>query len=252
MLPSAPGMSRSRELGAFLRSRRARLRPEDVGLGGWGQRRVPGLRREEVAQLANVGVTWYTWLEQGRDVHPSDGVLHAIADALQLDSREREHMFTLARGPERRLQVGREALARYGLDDLVAGFESTPAYAISARFDVLAHNRLATLLLGDLGSGADGPVNLMRLAFTAPAWRELIVDWEQEAATHVAMYRAAMTVHLDDPEWIDLPDELQRSSADFARYWSLRDVAGPERRLQAVPPPGGRRDDTREHLAAGR
>src|ERR1700751_398903 len=91
---------RRRELGAFLRSRRARPRPAEVGLADWGVRRVPGLRREEVAQLANVGLTWYTWLEQGRQARPSASVLTAIADALRLDTHEREHLFALARDPE--------------------------------------------------------------------------------------------------------------------------------------------------------
>jgi hypothetical protein len=114
----------------------------------------------------------------------------------------------------------------------VQGFEPWPAYAISSRFDVLAHNRAAGLLFGDLGPGQSGPANMMRLGFTEPAWRELIVDWEQEAARHVAMYRAAMTLHFGDPAWTELPDELARRSPDFARYWSRSDVTGPERRVK--------------------
>jgi transcriptional regulator with XRE-family HTH domain len=234
--PPAPGrlagIERRRELGAFLRSRRARLRPEDVGLGDWGIRRVPGLRREEVAQLANVGLTWYTWLEQGRDVHPSDAVVNAISDALRLDVYEREHLFSLVRDQNEPERPGRRTLGASELTQLVGGFEPVPAYAISPRFDVLAHNRVAALLLGDLGPGLPAPVNMMRLAFTDPAWRDLIVDWEDEAARHVAMYRAAMTLHLDDPAWTELPDELARRSVEFARYWSRSDVAGPERRLK--------------------
>jgi hypothetical protein len=185
-----------------------------------------------VAQLANVGLTWYTWLEQGREVHPSDGVLDAIADALRLDTYEREHLHALVR-PLRDERGGGQSFARPpALDELVKGFEPAPAYAISARFDVLAHNRAAGLLLGDLEPGPSGPVNLMRIAFTDPAWRELIVDWNQEAARHVAMYRAAMALHLDDPAWTALPDELTRRSAEFAHFWSRSDVAGPEQRLK--------------------
>src|SRR5438876_7077754 len=146
---------RRRELGAFLRSRRARLRPAEVGLADWGVRRVPGLRREEVAQLANVGLTWYTWLEQGRQARPSASVLAAIADALRLDAHEREYLFALARDPEDQARDGEDRTgaltpAGVGLDNLVRGFEPAPAYAISARFDVLAHNRHARLLFGDL------------------------------------------------------------------------------------------------------
>lgn len=225
---------RRRELGAFLRSRRARLRPAEVGLTGWGVRRVPGLRREEVAQLANVGLTWYTWLEQGRQARPSASVLTAIADALRLDAHEREHLFALARDPEDQASghTGAPAPDGPGLDALVQGFEPAPAYAISARFDVLAHNRLARLLYGDLGPGPAGPANLLHLGFTDPRWRTLVADWEQEAARHVAMYRAAMTLHLDDPAWTALPTRLAQLSPDFARFWASADVAGPERRLK--------------------
>jgi transcriptional regulator with XRE-family HTH domain len=215
---------RRRELGVFLRSRRARLSPAEVGLPDWGVRRVPGLRREEVAQLANVGLTWYTWLEQGRQARPSTGVLIAIADALRLDAHEREYLFALARDPEDQPGGGDgrpDAVAAPGpgLDVLVAGFEPAPAYAISARFDVLAHNRPAGLLFGfGLGDGAGGPVNVLELGFTSPNWRTLMVDWELEAARHVSMYRAAMTVHLDDPVWTALPARLAELSSDFARH----------------------------------
>jgi transcriptional regulator with XRE-family HTH domain len=165
---------RRRELGAFLRSRRARLRPAEVGLADWGVRRVPGLRREEVAQLANVGLTWYTWLEQGRQARPSASVLTAIADALRLDTHEREHLFALARDPEDQASgwedhTGAPALAGPGLDTLVQGFEPAPAYAISARFDVLACNRSARLLFGDLGPGPGGPRTCCTLASPTPA-----------------------------------------------------------------------------------
>jgi transcriptional regulator with XRE-family HTH domain len=200
-------------------------------------RRVPGLRREEVAQLANVGLTWYTWLEQGRQARPSASVLTAIADALKLDTHEREHLFALARDPEDQASgweghTGAPALAGPGLATLVQGFEPAPAYAISARFDVLACNRSARLLFGDLGPGPGGPANMLHLGFTDPHWRTLMADWEHEAARHVAMYRAAMTVHLDDPAWTALPARLAQLSPDFARFWASSDVAGPERRLK--------------------
>ena len=228
---------RRRELGAFLRSRRARLRPAEVGLADWGVRRVPGLRREEVAQLANVGLTWYTWLEQGRQARPSASVLTAIADALRLDAHERDHLFALARDPEDQARGGEDhtgvpAPAGPGLDTLVQGFEPAPAYAISARFDVMACNRPARLLFGNLEPGPFGPANMLHLGFTDPRWRTLIADWEQEAARHVAMYRAAMIVHLDDPAWSALPARLAQLSPDFARFWASSDVAGPERRLK--------------------
>jgi len=164
-------------------------------------------------------------------------VLTAIADALRLDAHEREYLFALTRDPEDQARGGEDhtgasAAAGFGLDKLVQGFEPAPAYAISARFDVLAHNRPARLLFGDLGPGPGGPANMLHLGFTDPRWRMLVADWEQEAARHVAMYRAAMTIHLDDPAWTALPARLAKLSPDFARFWASSDVAGPERRLK--------------------
>jgi transcriptional regulator with XRE-family HTH domain len=185
--------------------RRARLDPETVGIGVNSRRRVPGLRREEVAQLADVGITWYTWLEQGRAVHPSGHVIAAIADALRLDEHERRHPFTLA---------------------------DAPAYVVNARWDVLAHNACATALLGDLAPIDGRPRNIMEVTFTTPSWRELIIDWDEEAARHVAMYRAAMALHLDDPTWTTLPERLCESVPEFRAIWDRHDVAGPQRRAK--------------------
>ena len=229
---------RRRELGAFLRSRRARLSPAEVGLPDWGVRRVPGLRREEVAQLANVGLTWYTWLEQGRQARPSAAVLTAIADALRLDAHEREYLFALARDPEgpaggRDGRPDAVALAGPGLDVLVAGFaparptRSRPGSTCWPTIGPPGCCSAATALVC-----AGGPANMLELGFTSPSWRTLIVDWELEAARHVAMYRAAMTVHLDDPAWTALPARLAGFPRDFARHWASSDVAGPERRLK--------------------
>lgn len=178
---TADGRHRRAELAAFLRSRRERISPEQAGLPPGTRRRTPGLRREEVAQLAGVGVTWYTWLEQGRQARPSASVLTAIADALRLDTHEREHLFALARDPDDQARGPEDhtrapASAGPALDTLVRGFEPAPAYAISARFDVLAHNRPAGLLFGDLGPGPGGPANMLHLGFTAPHWHTLIAD----------------------------------------------------------------------------
>lgn len=245
----ASDAARRSALGAFLRSRRARLAPEAVGLPAGERRRVPGLRREEVAQLADVGVTWYTWLEQGRPIQPSPGVLDAIARALRLDGAERRHLLALARpadapegsgGTGGTGTVGAARPAGAGPDDdapgrpdlagLVAAFGAVPAYALTARFDVLAANDAARALLGDLTPRDGRPANLLRIAFTDPAWRRLVLDWEREATRHVAIYRAAMAVHVDDPAWTALPRELSERSESFRRLWADADVAGPELR----------------------
>jgi len=191
------------------------------------RRRVLGLRREEVAQLADVGITWYTWLEQGRAVHPSAQVIAAIADALRLDEHERRHLFTLAETSD---PASPADPGTANLRAIVDGFAEAPAYVVNARWDVLAQNACAAALLGDLGPIDGRPRNIMEVAFTTPSWRELVIDWDEEAARHVAMYRAAMALHLDDPTWTTLPERLCESVPEFRAIWDRHDVAGPERR----------------------
>jgi transcriptional regulator with XRE-family HTH domain len=234
-MPTMSQMDRSRDalrrelLAAFLRSRRARLDPESVGIGVTARRRVPGLRREEVAQLADVGITWSTWLEQGRAVHPSAQVIAAIADALRLNEHERRHLFTLAETSD---PTSPADPGTANLGAIVDGFADAPAYVVNARWDVLARNDCATALLGDLGPIDGRPRNIMEVAFTTPSWRELVIDWDAEAARHVAMYRAAMALHLDDPTWTTLPERLCESVPEFRAIWDRHDVAGPERRTK--------------------
>jgi transcriptional regulator with XRE-family HTH domain len=226
------------ELAAFLRSRRERLSPETVGLLANGRRRTPGLRREEVAQLSGVGLTWYTWLEQGRSVNPSTEVLDAVTRALQMDAHERAHVRTLA-GIDTDVRADDEAGARAApapLAAIVDALEPLPAYVVSDRWDLVVWNAGVRDLFGDLPT--DAPTNLMRLSFTDERVRLRMVDWEDEAARHVAQYRAAMAHHLDDPGWQALADELARTSPDFRRLWAANDVARPENRIKRFVSPG--------------
>src|SRR3984893_12738946 len=143
--------ARRRESGDFLRSRRERLAPASVGLPNGFRRRTPGLRREEVALLAGVGTTWYTWLEQGRDVRPSTEVLSALADALRLDSAERRHLFVLNdRPPPEPRPAGPERVGE-PLRRMLESLTGQPAYVLGRRWDVLAWNRAAEVLFGDYG-----------------------------------------------------------------------------------------------------
>jgi transcriptional regulator with XRE-family HTH domain len=148
-LATLPDAIRRRELAAFLRSRRERLTPHQVGIPITGRRRTPGLRREEVAQLAGVGVTWYTWLEQGRDIRPSDQVLGAIARTLQLDAHEAAHLFTLAGLPARASQQDCNAVPP-GAAALLDRLDPWPAMVQNPRTDILAYNRGYNWLLGDV------------------------------------------------------------------------------------------------------
>src|SRR4051812_155813 len=140
-----------KELSAFLHSRRARIKPEDAGLSSYGPRRVPGLRREELAALAGVSVDYYVRLEQGRDGHPSDGVLDAIARALQLDDAERDYLRRLASPRPVRPAKPRPERVRAGVQQLLDALTATPAFVLGRRMDVLAWNRLAAALVCDFG-----------------------------------------------------------------------------------------------------
>jgi transcriptional regulator with XRE-family HTH domain len=218
---------RRHELSNFLRTRRERLNPSEIGLLTSRRRRTPGLRREEVAMLADVGTTWYTWLEQGRDVRPSNELLAALAEALRLDSTERRHLFVLydRRAPERR-PPGPERIdepLRRMLDSLTA----QPAFVLGRRWDVLAWNRAAEVVYGPYGRLEGDERNMLHMVFADADHRRLLVDWEAVARASLAMFRADCARFAGDPDFERLVARLTRLSPEFARWWSQREVARP-------------------------
>ena len=222
-----PDLVRRRELGAFLRSRRERITPADAGLAVLGRRRTPGLRREEVAQLAGVGATWYTWLEQARDIKASAQVIAALARSLRLDNAERSHLYTLAGVPEP--ASGREAaVVSRPVDVMLKQLEPLPACVHNARLDILAFNTPYDRLVGGLECLPAQERNGLLLAFTRPAWRSRIVDWQDAAPRTVATFRAAMAEHLAEPYWKALVKQLRAESPEFEELWSRHDVQAPE------------------------
>jgi transcriptional regulator with XRE-family HTH domain len=232
---------RRRELAAFLRSRRERLTPANVGLPSGVRRRTLGLRREEVALLAGVGVTWYTWLEQGRDMRPSVEVLDALADALRLDSAERRHLFVLAdRAPGLNRQVGPEVVEepiRRMLDSL----ERQPGLVTGRRWDILAWNRAAEAVFGDYQELSGDARNIMHLVFVNPAHRTMLADWRSIAATTLAMFRADYALYRGDPDFERLIAKLKTASAEFREWWPGQDVLPPlPGRKRILHPTAGR------------
>ncbi|GHC48989.1 helix-turn-helix domain-containing protein [Streptomyces cinnamoneus] len=220
-------MSTAAELSTFLRGRRAALRPEDVGLVSYGRtRRVPGLRREELAQLAGVSVAYYTRLEQGQAAGASDEVLDAIARALRLRADEHAHLRNLVRprrAPDR--PAARPSVASPGARRLVAAMSAVPAVLLDHRYDVLAWNPLGhALLAGHLPANAperpEERPNTQRLFFLGPRSRELYPRWEEEAQRAVASLRLAVGEHPDDGPLADLIGELSVRSAEFVALWS--------------------------------
>ncbi|GAB2797800.1 helix-turn-helix transcriptional regulator [Streptomyces daliensis] len=213
------------ELGAFLRSRRERISPEEVGLPRTGRRRTPGLRREELALLAGISATWYTYLEQGRDIRASDQVLEALASTLRLDRHERGHLFQLAgHAPA----PGPEADGPEPLDPEVAAvpllLQPHPAYIIDGTYDVLSANRAARELFPGLTASEDRPANFARWTFLEPVAKEVVLDWTTEARGLLARLRTLSARHPGDPRYARLTDELHAGSAEVRAWWPRYDV----------------------------
>jgi transcriptional regulator with XRE-family HTH domain len=223
--PKSNGAPRRAELADFLRTRREAVRPEEVGLPGGGRRRTPGLRREEVAQLAGVGTTWYTWLEQGRDVRASASVLEGIAGALQLTPAERAHLILLGRGEQAAPVKGPREKVHPTVRKLVEGLDPNPGCIIGRRYDFLAWNEGHSAVFGDPGEMPDGRRNLLWSIFTDPARRRLHADWNQGARRLVARFRAQAGRHVGDPDFENLISALQEASSEFREWWELHEVA---------------------------
>jgi transcriptional regulator with XRE-family HTH domain len=219
-----PAELRRHELSAFLRSRRERLTPLQAGLPAGGRRRTPGLRREEVAQLAGVGVTWYTWLEQGRDIKVSGQVLEAISRTLMLDRDERSHLYTLAGSPDA-APKGDCAELTPAVRTMLDKCLPFPAVVQDGKYDLLAWNRAYSRLISDIDALAPEDRNCMWLLFTAPAWRRAIVDWDVSARRMTAQFRAGYAEHVAEPAWKSHLRRLRATSPEFVDLWDRHEVS---------------------------
>ncbi|HYY22724.1 MAG TPA: helix-turn-helix transcriptional regulator [Thermoleophilaceae bacterium] len=218
------------EIREFLTSRRAKITPEQAGLTSYGPRRVPGLRREEVAVLAGVSVPYYTRIERGDMNGVSDSVLEALARALQLDEAERAHLFDLARAlrptsPPRRRRAPRQRV-RPSIQHVLDGLTGAAAFVHNARLDNLAANQLGYALYSDMfsGAGGPGPVNSARYVFLDPGARDFYADWERAASDVVAILRTAAGHDPYDRDLSDLVGELSTQSAEFRTRWAAHNV----------------------------
>ncbi|AYF86227.1 XRE family transcriptional regulator [Pseudomonas sp. DY-1] len=214
------------ELAEFLRSRRERISPEEVGLPTGSRRRTPGLRREEVATLAGVGLSWYTWLEQGREISVSATFLDNLSRALKLDAAERRHLFLLA---HQRLppEPGRTwCVVPPLIHRLMGDLPSRPAYVLNLRWDVLVWNAAADRVFGFSALPADRR-NLLWMLFTSPAMRALFTPWEEQALQMLSSFRRDFVRATQDPEIVALVKELLKVSPDFRIWWRQQDIHGP-------------------------
>ena len=210
------------QLGEFLRSRRERLRPDQLGLADPRRRRTPGLRRDEVASLAGISPEWYVKLEQGRSVVPSAATIEALSRALRLNEVERAHLAMLALGKRR------PAFVRETVPDSVRCLVRSlpyPAYITGLRWDVLAWNEAAATLLTDFGRVAVENRNILLYVLTDPRGRALFGErWAEEARRMVALFRATHDLWAADPAFIDLVGRLRAGCVEFDAWWAAHDV----------------------------
>ncbi|MFI0373481.1 helix-turn-helix transcriptional regulator [Actinomadura sp. 1N219] len=231
--PTPASGRRHDELRDFLRTRRARLTPADVGLPDGGRRRTPGLRREEVAVLAGVGVSWYTWLEQGRDIRVSGDVLDAIARALRLDGAEREHLYLLAGLNPPRAGAGPVAPLTPELRRLLDAWSPRPAYIRDRHWNLIAFNDSARDVFGYGGTDH----NCLITFFTSVRYRDLHMHWAAVAPDVVGRFRADAARYPDDPEFARIAGDLLSVSDEFAELWDRHEVSAATQAVKAIRHP---------------
>ncbi|WP_427887170.1 helix-turn-helix transcriptional regulator [Kribbella sp. GL6] len=213
------------ELGEFLKARRARVAPEDVGLPGGGRRRTPGLRREELAQLAGVGVTWYTWLEQGRPINASGQVLDAVASTLRLTPVEREHLYRLAEATPVRLPRVTDCVSEAVFEEILDGLDPLPAVITNTRFDIVRANRAYHDLFHDWHQLPCIHQNLLWCIITEPSAREQLLNYDTEVPYLVGRLRSAYGEHVGDPDWETDLARLRSICPEFEQLWSRHEVS---------------------------
>ncbi len=223
------GTSRRAELARFLRARRERLTPQEVGLPPGPRRRTPGLRREELALLAGVGITWYTWLEQGRPINASVQVLDAVARALQLDQAAREHLYQLAEATPVRTAAG-PGVVPAALTDILESFSPNPAILINGRFDILHSNQGHQTVFRRWHSMPCIHRNLLWCGITEPTAREKLLNFDDEIPYLVARLRSNYAAHVGDPDWEEDIRRLAELSPEFAELWARHEVCEAELR----------------------
>jgi transcriptional regulator with XRE-family HTH domain len=211
-------------LAQFLRTRRERVSPDGFGLPMSKRRRTPGLRREELALLAGVGITWYTWLEQGRDITVSAPVLESLARVLQLNEDERVHLFLLAREQLPATPILATETVNPALQLILDSMGVYPAYVICPRWDIMAWNQAAARVYADFSTMSERERNLLWFLFTNQRQRTQIVDWEAEAQHSLALFRASTQRAIGEAWLTELITDLSQASPEFREWWSRYDI----------------------------
>ncbi|OTP66576.1 helix-turn-helix transcriptional regulator [Caballeronia sordidicola] len=229
-----PAAEERKALGAFLSSRRGRLQPADLGIST-GQRRTPGLRREEVAVLAGISVSWYTRLEQGRDISASAATLERLARVLRLDRAEAEHLLALS--SRQTATIGTSESPSDTLLNLIQAIDPVPAYIRNHRLDILAWNSAVADLFVDYGTLEPPARNTLYLMFLYAPYRELIHEWERIARGTIGVFRAARAKASDKAPYDELIEEISAESEEFRHLWRELDVQGFEEGIKRLNHP---------------
>ncbi|GFZ31107.1 transcriptional regulator [Clostridium zeae] len=225
---------RYKEFGDFLKTRRAKILPSQVGLPEGTRRRTPGLRREEVASLSGIGLTWYTWIEQGRPIQVSTQLLESLARTLMLDNQETIHLYTLAgQAPPTSFPNYDESVDPM-LQHVLDSLEFSPALIMDARLNVIAWNDAASKLSLDYSKISLYKRNVLRIMFTNEEFKETFTDWSSAAQGMIARFRTVYSKFIDDP-WIEeLVNELKRESKEFDLWWSMHNVKTEDTRFKTI------------------
>ncbi len=220
------------DLSEFLTRHRKKLTPADVGLPSTGYRRTPGLRREEVAALAGVGLTWYTWFEQGRDIQVSERFLLSVSKALRLNDAECCHLFLLAHKRPPPLEAQQWVTVTPLIQQMMDDLHERPAYVLNLRWDVIAWNATADQVFG-FSHRPREQCNFLHLVFADPEMRQRLPDWNNDAACLLAQFRADVAAVPEDPSMLALVQTLKALSPDFRRWWQSMDSPQARRGISA-------------------
>lgn len=215
---------RYKELADFLKTRRAKISPSQAGLASDARRRTPGLRREEVAQLAGIGLTWYTWLEQGRDIHVSSAVIESLARVLLLDTQERIHLYRLANQPLPADIPETQSTVSPIYQHVLDSMSLCPSFIADRRWNVLAWNSAACYLFGDFSLMNARQRNVVWAMFTDDYFKRLYADWELYAKVLLGRFRSSSGKYIEDPWLNQFIDDLKGQSAEFRLWWPLHDI----------------------------
>lgn len=215
---------RHKELGNFLKTRRAKISPLEVGISNEGRRRTLGLRREEVASLAGIGLTWYTWLEQGRSINVSSEILESLTRVLMLNKQERIHLYTLAKQvPQVDMYLYQETanpMLQHVLDNLIL----SPSFIMDSRWNIILWNRAANIVFGDFNNVNVNERNMVYMMFNNIDYKQLFIDWKSHAQGMLARFRSTTAEYVDSPWFTKFIEDMKEKSDEFNLWWSKHDV----------------------------